>query len=239
MGTQIAFAFVVEEQHHSATPAPRARGVRRRMLVEQLSFFERVEEPIRLLPLLPDGQRRKCSALPRPRTHNLHKLSATALAEIKRGAAAVEAEVAAARPRTRAECEPCPTCEEFRAQGEPAGVELACGHDPATAYRHCRPCAFMGCRHHLAIDVHEESGHIKERFPHLRVLEQPEALALMADTCCLDVAARVEADGEPLAWEEVGKSLNVGVERSRQLAARGLQAMRVADLRDEHLRRMR
>lgn len=86
------------------------------------------------------------------------------------------AELEAARPRTRGDCE-----------------------------RGMRPCPFVGCRHHLMLDVGPESGSIKLHF---------EDLDAMADTCALDVADRGE---HTLA--EVGDAMNVTRERIRQLEA--------------------
>ncbi len=68
-----------------------------------------------------------------------------------------------------------------------------------------RPCPWVSCRHHLAIDVHQVRGSIKINFPDLEVWE-------MADTCSLDVADRAG-----ITLEEVGKIMNITRERTRQL----------------------
>jgi hypothetical protein len=87
----------------------------------------------------------------------------------------------AERPRTRAECQ--------------TGV---------------RPCPWVGCRHHLFLDVHPDSGSIKLNHPGVELEE-------MADTCALDVADRGQS-----SLGEIGRHLNVTLERARQieLAAR-------------------
>lgn len=66
-----------------------------------------------------------------------------------------------------------------------------------------RPCPFLSCRHHLAVDV-TAAGGLK--------LNHPEAeLADLADTCALDVA-----DRGGITLEEVAFRLNVTRERVRQ-----------------------
>src|SRR4051812_3931279 len=44
-----------------------------------------------------------------------------------------------------------------------------------------RPCPFVSCRYHLALDVNEERGSIKENFPGIELEDR-------AETCALDVA---------------------------------------------------
>ncbi len=68
-----------------------------------------------------------------------------------------------------------------------------------------RPCPFVSCKHHLALDVSVETGAIKLNTPDLEVWE-------MAETCALDVADR---GGETL--EHVGAILNITRERVRQV----------------------
>lgn len=80
------------------------------------------------------------------------------------------------RPRTRAECK---------------GSE--------------RPCPFVGCAHHLYLDVSPENGSIKLNFPDL----EPDE---MAHSCTLD-----EADRGGLTLEVVGAILNITRERVRQI----------------------
>jgi hypothetical protein len=153
-------------------------------------------------------QARKCSSLPRARTENLNKLSQARLAEIH-AEARLAKRVAKLRPQTRGEC---------------AGGE--------------RPCPWLGCRHHLALDVHEETGGLKENFPHLRILQEPENLVYLRDTCALDVADRVQDEGGEMEWEDIGRTMNLGIERCRQLAAKGQQDIRVRDVREDVLMRI-
>lgn len=91
------------------------------------------------------------------------------------------------RPRTRAECENSP-----------------------------RPCPWVGCRHHLAIDVSTD-GSLKLMFPKA----VPEGLEHLADTCALDVA-----DRGGMGLEDCGDRLNVTRERIRQIEAKALRKLR-------------
>ena len=83
-----------------------------------------------------------------------------------------------------------------------------------------RPCPFVGCRHHLYLDVNPDSGTIKLNFPHLEVWQ-------LAQTCALDIA-----DREGVTLEETGSFVNLTRERVRQIEVRGL-----VNVRDELRRR--
>jgi hypothetical protein len=103
------------------------------------------------------------------------------------------------RPRTRADC-------------------LPGGHNEQ------RPCPFVSCPHHLALDISKKTGAIKVNFPDVEIWELPE-------TCSVDVGDR---GGTTL--EEVGRIMNLTRERIRQVEVTGLaklQATRdVQALRD-------
>ncbi len=77
-----------------------------------------------------------------------------------------------------------------------------------------RPCPYVGCKHHLYLDVDPLTGSIKFNFPNLEPWE-------LQETCALDVA-----DRGGLVLEEVGGLLNLTRERIRQLEVRGLMKMR-------------
>jgi hypothetical protein len=81
-----------------------------------------------------------------------------------------------------------------------------------------RPCPFVGCRHHLYLDVSPSTGTIKLNFPELEVWE-------LTETCALDVA---DAGGQPL--ERASALLNVTRERIRQIEA--LALVKLGSLRD-------
>ena len=86
-----------------------------------------------------------------------------------------------------------------------------------------RPCPFVGCEHHLYLDVNPQSGTIKLNFPGLDVDQ-------MAETCALDVADRGGA-----SLEEVGALVNLTRERIRQLEFAGLAKLRAATERNDRL----
>ena len=81
-----------------------------------------------------------------------------------------------------------------------------------------RPCPFVGCKHHLYLDVSPRGG-IKFNFPDLEVWE-------LEETCALDVADRPGG----VTLEEVGAIMNLTRERIRQLEAIGLQRLEEAGL---------
>lgn len=86
-----------------------------------------------------------------------------------------------------------------------------------------RPCPYVSCKYHLALDVSPKSGAIKLNFPGLEVWE-------MRETCSLDVA-----DRGGVALEGVGALMNLTRERIRQVETMALARVRpvaVAALRD-------
>lgn len=176
---------------------------------------------------------RKCSPHARARTRNYNKLPLRKRRELfslslwSDDAASPEelAAAAAARPKKREEC----------AQG-------------------IRPCPFVSCRHHMALVTDLERDSLKEVFPSLRIIDDPEGPGLeqlerMVGTCSLDVADGLDdgtqgigglialhqaaAGGKPLGQtpgmtiRETGKANNLSVERVRQLAGAAMQEMRV------------
>lgn len=95
------------------------------------------------------------------------------------------AELERTRPRTRADCE-------------------------GTA----RPCLHLSCRHHLYLDINQDTGSIKFNFPGKDVDE-------IGATCALDVA-----DRGGVTLEEIGSIMNVTRERVRQMEGRALERVR-------------
>lgn len=132
-------------------------------------------------------------AAPRARTLSIKRLSKRDLA---RGAMEYpEAEMAAyyaERPKTRGDC-------------------LAGGINAA------RPCPWVSCKQHLALDVNAATGSIKTNFPDTEVWE-------MKHTCALDVA-----DAEGTTLEAVGEIMNLTRERIRQVETQGLAKLRMMD----------
>ena len=78
-------------------------------------------------------------------------------------------------------------------------------------------CPFVGCRHHLALDVKPRNGHLTEVFPHVGL----EKLDRLPANCALRVASKGEH-----TLEEVGEFMNLTRERVRQIEAVALEKMR-------------
>jgi hypothetical protein len=122
----------------------------------------------------------------------------------------------AARPKTRADCERCATCEAHRAQENPPVIEvLACGHRASQAVNHCRPCPWVGCRMHLYLDV-KEDGHIRLNHP-------GKELEDLKETCTLDVVK----DEEEQSREVVGDLTNLTGQRVTAIEREALVQLRV------------
>ena len=84
-----------------------------------------------------------------------------------------------------------------------------------------RPCPFVSCRHHLYLDTPRINGRRKSIRVNSTVksLEVEEALAVMPETCSLDISGR-HPDG--LTLEQVGLHLGITRERVRQLESMAL-----------------
>jgi hypothetical protein len=116
----------------------------------------------------------------RKKTENLQRMSGTERHRLTLLVPQLTAEELAMRPRTRGDCE-----------------------------NGLRPCPWVGCRHHLYLDV-AKTGNLTLHFPDLEV-EQ------LVETCSLDIA---EHGGETL--EFCGEVATVTRERIRQLEVRAL-----------------
>jgi hypothetical protein len=112
-------------------------------------------------------RRRKCNPNPRAYTWNTEALRSL----IRREKDITHLEVVAwqgERPRTRAECQDGP-----------------------------RPCPWVGCRSHTALESNPENGSVKEMYPHLRIFSDPEGdgldrLEQAHGTCSLDRSDRLD-----------------------------------------------
>lgn len=137
----------------------------------------------------PKGQTRDSGSV-RATTLSMDRLSRQALAE---GAAAypqsITDEHASARPTVRGDC-------------LPGGKNAQ------------RPCPWVSCKHHLALDVDEDTGSIKVIWPDREPWGAPR-------TCSLDVA-----DEGPHTLEETGALMNVTRERMRQMESKDLAHVR-------------
>lgn len=97
-----------------------------------------------------------------------------------------------------------------------------------------RPCPFVGCRFHLAIEVNEETGTMTSPLMH-RGLKQrddedyaeawmgavADAIQFMPYSCAWDAAAE-----GPRTLDEVGDLMARTRERTRQIEVRGLVQLR-------------
>lgn len=87
-----------------------------------------------------------------------------------------------------------------------------------------RPCPWVGCKHHLYLDVNEETGSIRINHP-----AEPWELA---DTCALDLADRAPDRGDGQLWagehtlDTIAAALGCTRERARQILREGLAALR-------------
>ena len=80
-----------------------------------------------------------------------------------------------------------------------------------------RPCPWVSCKHHLALDVNPTNGNIKLTFPDVEVWE-------MRNTCALDAA-----DEDGLTMEEVAARTNLTRERVRQMEGQSFAKIRTAE----------
>lgn len=94
---------------------------------------------------------------------------------------------------------PTPAVEHQKTRGECAGGD--------------RPCPLVGCRHHTAIEVNEDSGSLQLNHPE----KEPEELTA---SCSLDIA-----DAGPITLEQTGAVLNLTRERVRQVETKALQKL--------------
>ncbi|TAL28994.1 MAG: hypothetical protein EPN98_21365 [Phenylobacterium sp.] len=87
------------------------------------------------------------------------------------------------------------------------------------------PCPWVLCRHHLYLDVDEKTGALKLNFPGLEVHE-------LAETCSLrQIRSRSDdggLTGKPMKLEEIGKLMNITLERTRQIVEAGVEHMEEA-----------
>lgn len=168
---------------------------------------------------------RKCSPHARARTINVAKLSLRERQGAFTGDLFYDHDLDLQRPKTRADCIDGP-----------------------------RPCPWIGCRYHKAIDVNPHNGSMKEVFPDLGILADPEGPGLeqmeqLVGTCALDTCDEMDdgtagigglillnqaaSSGRPLGQtpgmtiQETATKLNLSIERTRQISAAAMQNMRV------------
>lgn len=95
----------------------------------------------------------------------------------------------------------------------PSSGRLRCGHPVEEVLWRSRPCAMLGCRHHLAIEV-TPSGGILYAVPDKELKE-------LEETCSLDVADRGQH-----SLVDIGRMFGVTRELVRQLEERATRRLR-------------
>ncbi len=78
-----------------------------------------------------------------------------------------------------------------------------------------RPCPWVSCAHHLALNISEKTGLVTLTFPDREIWDIPE-------TCSLDVADRGDH-----TLDEIAKITNVTRERIRQIESKTLRSLHV------------
>lgn len=95
-----------------------------------------------------------------------------------------------------------------------------------------RPCPFVSCLLHLALDVNEETGALKNNFPVRRKNEVTGEIEIDLDevdfdamkfTCALDVADQVEDTGKQLSLDEFKDALGLSYDRAFQVVSEALK----------------
>lgn len=120
------------------------------------------------------------------------------------------------RPQERADCLPCPTCQDWRDNQTGDELErLACGHGRGERVAHSRPCLFVGCTASNYLDENPVSGSVKFNHP------TKEPGDIRADSCSLDVA-----DDGPATLDRAGAAAGVTRERARQVEESALVKIR-------------
>jgi len=79
-----------------------------------------------------------------------------------------------------------------------------------------RPCPYVGCKHHLYLDVNKDTGNIRINFPDREPEQMPKN-----GSCVLDVT-----DEGSVTLEQAGTYINLTRERIRQVEAAGLDKLR-------------
>lgn len=111
----------------------------------------------------------------------------------------------------------------MNARGETFAYDITHPTSRADCVNMPRPCLFVSCRHHLFLDVNEDTGSVKFNFPDKEVWE-------LEETCALDVA-----DRGGITLEEVGSIMNLTRERIRQLELSGLKKLRQYSTGEDNL----
>ena len=79
-----------------------------------------------------------------------------------------------------------------------------------------RPCPWVGCRHHLYLNVNEDTGSMTQNFPKTPVWD-------LAESCSLDLA---DANPDGLKLESMAAFMELTKERIRQIEVQALDQLR-------------
>lgn len=115
---------------------------------------------------------------------------------------------------------------ELRATNETPSHEVEIAARPVTrgeCREEARPCPWVGCRHHLYLDINPETGSIKFNYPDLEPWE-------LSETCSLDVAER-----GGVTLEETGAVLNITRERVRQIEVQAMLKIKFGSASSDEL----
>lgn len=111
------------------------------------------------------------------------------------------------------------TCDSVKASARArrAGLRLRRPRTRGDCIDGPRPCPWVGCQHHLALDVNPRNGSIRLNFPHM-------ALADMAETCLLDFI-----DNHPggARLPELAAAFGVSYDRAYHMVVEALRRYRV------------
>ncbi len=153
------------------------------------------EEEVELLPRPGFEVLRELPSIVRREAMDVDTLTLYALAE---------------RPSVRGDCL---TADVKLALAARDGVEPTAG-DFVDGCNAQRPCPWLGCRHHAALDVSKGDG--------LNLAVAIEDLDKLPETCTLDVADRRVSQ----RLVTIGRVLNLSRERARQIEQRALRKLR-------------
>ena len=103
--------------------------------------------------------------------------------------------------------------DQLRREHRPAQAPHQRPRTRADCIRGPRPCPYVGCKHHLMLDIGASGESLR------LVADEPDQ---MAETCALDVAERGGA-----TLEDIGEMIGVSKEAVRQLEEKALRRLRL------------
>lgn len=132
------------------------------------------------------------------------------------------------RPKTRADCLSADALaraltSEWLERHPEAGPEDAPHFQTSDGMNCARPCPYVGCKHHLLIEVNPDTGDMTKAVPFDETSQDDvgDVLSGRAQTCSLDVA-----NEGAIAPKQIGALLNVSRQRVEFIAERGVSKAR-------------